>query len=362
MNTVEHMAILYQCTAVEPLLDLFENVQDAADGAALAQMASALYFSRHEPHNAARAARRLVSPEECRLRAKTAELWEAVMAPLPEEPLVHLLILTCNRASYVENALRQLGKTSYRNYSVYIADNGSTDGTWDIVQRAQDFFPSHVKVNLLNFPTNIGRPAGHNWLLTAFDHSAADYIAIGDDDLIAVPQDWLTRMVQTARAIPGCGCVGGKALSPGWPATVHGGIRNIIEFSPQAVALTNEGDCPDVGQFDYIDIVDHVIGCLHIFDRCALESAGLFDIRLSPCQFVDIEHHLRMRLAGMRIVFNGLIHFMHLRGMGKEVQKSASLNGNSLGNRIKLFYKYDQNLVQRELAARREDRRQWLLS
>ena len=124
--------------------------------------------------------------------------------------------------------------------------------------------------------------------------------------------------------------------------------------------MSNNEDEFDYGQFDYIDIVDHVIGCLHIYDRkILLEDVGLFDIRYSPCQFVDIDHHLRVRLAGYNIVYNGFISFRHLRAMGKAKGDDA-LQGNSFGNIYKLLQKHKHVPVMDVLAGRRAERLKWL--
>jgi len=126
--------------------------------------------------------------------------------------------------------------------------------------------------------------------------------------------------------------------------------------------MTNSDDLVDYGQFDYIDRVDHVIGCLHIYRRdVLLDDVGVFDIRFSPCQFVDIEHHLRTRLKGYSVIFNGLIEFRHLRGMGQEAAADKALGGNSYGNRIKILYKYDHAQVMTFLRAEAERYRDWLL-
>jgi GT2 family glycosyltransferase len=354
------LGLLYQAGGYEEIYELFPDLCAETGDDLPARLAVSAAFALGRPDRALRAAKAVHDPEARRLRQKTAELWEDLHAPLEREPRVHLLVLTHNRKQHAEHALRRLAGTAYGNYAVYIADNGSEDGTWETVRRACRIFPASVPVLPVRFPTNIGRPAGHNWLLTAHDHSAADYIAIGDDDLIRVPPDWLSRMVLTARLFPDCACVGGKGLTPGWPARVHAGIRNFTNFGNGSVDLTNSDEQDDLGQFDYLDMVDHVIGCLHIFDRRHLEETGLFDIRFSPCQCVDIEHHLRMRLAGKTIVFNGLIAFEHLRGMGRALTRDAALMGNSIGNVVKLLYKYQPETVARELTARRRERNAWL--
>lgn len=366
VETAEHpddalAALLYKGGEHDALLTLFERFKGAFTSDMLPILAASVYLSRNTPRKVSEACACIQDPEARILRLKTAVMMADINAPLREEPRVHLIILTYNREKHVTRALEELARTDYTNYAVYIADNGSQDGTLERVREAAKKFPPHVPVKIVPFPVNIGRPAGHNWLLSDPEHKHAEYIAIGDDDLVRVPPDWLRRMVQTARQFPGCGCVGGKGLTPGWPRTVHAGVRNFVEFGPQRVVLSNNGDVDDLGQFDFIDVVDHVIGCLHIFDRAVLERVGFFDIRFSPCQFVDIEHHLRMLLAGCVTVYNGCISFEHMRAMGVEASKNKALLGNSIGNSTKLLYKYDQEEARQGIVAYHKRRDNWLL-
>ncbi|MBG0775018.1 MAG: glycosyltransferase family 2 protein [Desulfovibrionaceae bacterium] len=297
-----------------------------------------------------------LEPDELALKRRTAALLPVLAAHPDPEPRVHLVVLCHDREDYVGRAVRELAATDYRNYAVYFADNGSTDRTWEELNQALAAFPAHVEVHAERLPTNVGRPAGHNWLLTAHDHSAAEFIAIGDDDLTRVPPDWLARMVNTARAFDHVGAVGPKAINPGRPKIIHGGVRRFEYFREDRFAISNEGNEVDCGQHDFADFVDHVIGCLHIYDKRALDEVGLFDIRFSPCQLVDIDHHLRLRLAGWRIAYNGLVEVEHYRAMGRKAAKDRALAGNSLGNVIKLLHKHDaahvQAFIEREAAAR----------
>lgn len=328
----------------------------------LSYIAPSIHFARGNPKLANQVAEHIRDPEEYLIRKKTAKIWDGLHRSLKIEPRVHLLVLIYNREKYVEQALAQLVNTKYKNFAVYIADNGSSDKTWDIARQAIARFPEHVQVHMEKLPTNIGRPAGHNWLLTNYDHSVADYIAIGDDDLTEVPQEWMTQMVQTAKSFGNCAVVGGKALYSHRPDTIHGCAHRIEDFSSKLI-VSNTSDFIDFGQFDYVDKVDHVTGCLHIYDRKILfEDVGLFDISLSPCQYVDVEHHLRVRLKGYDVIYNGLIAFRHLKAMGKESQKNRAMAGNTLGNIIKVLYKHDQTVVRAKLHSLSEQRHAWLNS
>lgn len=295
------------------------------------------------------------------LRRRTLSLLPAIREQANKvRGRVHILLLAHNREEYLERALTELSRTDYDDYAVFMADNGSTDGTWEVMRRCAGLFPDGVSVCMERFPTNIGRPAGHNWLLTRFDHADAEFIAIADDDLMGVPQAWLREMLATMQMFEGAAVVGGAALSPAGPRVVHGGIRRMCTFGPDRLEMTHEGEELSEGQFDVIDRVDHVIGCLHVYRRAALFDVGLFDVRFSPCQLVDIEHHLRTRLAGYDIIFNGFIEFTHLRGMGRAAGNDRAMSGNSLGNIIKLLYKYDQGAVRTFLGGERIKYRDWL--
>lgn len=350
---------LFSRDAFAPLVERFGA--DTRGGISSAVSASLL---RLGDYDAAQAYLDSLPPgPEVLLKRKTAGYLRAMPGvDLSDNPRVHLLILSYNRRDYVENALRQLAATDYGNYAVFIADNNSTDGSWDIVKNAADIFPEGVEVHVERLPTNIGRPVGHNWLLEKYDHSGADYIAIGDDDLLDVPPTWLEDMIRTMRLFPDAAVVGGKALNAGRPRMIHGGVRKIIGFGPSDISLTNGDDAVDYGQFDCIDRVDHVIGCLHLYRRdVLLKDVGIFDIRLSPCQFVDIDHHLRVRLKDYAVIYNGLIEFRHLRGMGQRSATDKGLQGNSYGNKIKILFKYEDAAIIGFLRdeARRYER--WLL-
>ncbi|WP_456324625.1 glycosyltransferase family 2 protein [Desulfonauticus submarinus] len=287
------------------------------------------------------------------LQIKTAQYLKQLQNKKYNTPLVDILLLTYNREKYVENSLKELAKTDYPNYRLFIVDNGSTDQTWEKVKNSLKYFPPHVKIFYERLPTNIGRPAGHNWLLTKYNHDEAKYIALADDDLIKIPSNWLWQMVKIMEDFPSeVVAVGGKALSPGFPPKVHGGVRNFIYFSENDFKLSNEAEQLDVGQFDFITYVDHVIGCLQLYKTEIFSKLGLFDIRFSPVQLVDIEHHLRCRLNGYKIVFNGLIEFIHQREFGKKCAVKREFIGNSLGNKIKLIYKYNPHDVNIKLNLR----------
>lgn len=262
-------------------------------------------------------------------------------ALLPErEPRVHVIVLTRNRERYLRVTLDRLKRTEYSNYRVFIVDNASTDATPALLRETAASFVPGVEVAVQSLPTNIGRPAGHNWLLTNWDHSEADYIAILDDDLLDFPSNWMRLFVNTFTLKSDIAAVGGKTL--GSDLLIQDATAVIRPPSAEGYMgfFTNRGE-GDWGQFNYIsNVTDYIIGCASMFKREVFQTAGLFDIRFSPSQGVDIEHGLRIRQHGFDLLYNGNCTFVHAQLTSENLESDRPRLGNSLGNFLKLNYMY----------------------
>ncbi|GEM_PF-3082207 len=269
------------------------------------------------------------------------------------QPRVHVLVLTKDREVHLRRTLECLRATDYRNYAVYIVDNASSDGTRRAIDEQAALFPPHVQVNVSSLPTNIGRPAGHNWLLTAWDHSSADYIAILDDDLIHFPPGWLRTFLSGFELKPDIGVVGGKTVGKDMLIQDAQSVITGINANGEIEFFTNKGTM-DWGQFDYIsNISDYSIGCACLYKREVFDVAGHFDIRFSPSQGVDIDHGLRMRAKGYDMLYCGTVTVVHAQLTTDKFRKDPTWQGNCRGNFLKLAYKHPPETIGRVIGARK---------
>lgn len=97
--------------------------------------------------------------------------------------LVSVLMPTFNVATYIGIAVNSILEQTYRSHELLIQDDGSTDGTLDVVQNLAQS-DSRVRV-LAPFQTNRGVIAARNALLEA---ARGDFIAWMDSDDVSMPQ------------------------------------------------------------------------------------------------------------------------------------------------------------------------------
>lgn len=93
------------------------------------------------------------------------------------EPLVTIAIPTFNRASWLKGCVESALSQTYENIEVLVSDNGSTDGTSDLLKGL-----SHPKLRVVRQQTNIGLIA--NWNACLAEAKGEYIVVLSDDDRI----------------------------------------------------------------------------------------------------------------------------------------------------------------------------------
>lgn len=111
------------------------------------------------------------------------------MTETSREPLVTVVVPTCNRAEKIERCLEGLAAQSFAAFEVIIVDDGSTDGT---PERIQAFGAAHPTLSLSPIfnETNLGANPSRNRGIAA---ARGSLIAFLDDDCVPEP-DWLDEI------------------------------------------------------------------------------------------------------------------------------------------------------------------------
>jgi glycosyltransferase involved in cell wall biosynthesis len=116
--------------------------------------------------------------------------------PFPQaSPEVSIVIPTRNRAKILERTLPTFCEQQFSCFwEVIVADDGSTDGTADLVRRLSFSAPKRVVIRYVRSQGQ-GANAARN---TAINLARGQIIVLSDDDVL-VPPDWLEKLTAPIR-------------------------------------------------------------------------------------------------------------------------------------------------------------------
>ncbi len=255
--------------------------------------------------------------------------------PAEDFPAVDCALVTWNSLKLLRRTLETLAATDYpaEKIRVYVADNGSTDGTGAYLAALAADYPFALQA--ITLPLNTGVAAGINAAILA---GSAGLVARLDDD-IALEPGWLKTFVADLRHRPFAGCVGTKTIND-TPA------RTLQWACPHSYPNGyNYRDEANLGQADYLARVAAIHGCCILYRRDTFARCGLFDIRYSPTQYDDIDHNFALIHAGYEVLYDGRTHVVHKISTGLDRSfaglASASANGS------KMYGKWGRDIFER---------------
>ncbi len=218
---------------------------------------------------------------------------------------VSIIVVNFNRVNLLRECLRSLAGQSWTNVSWIVVDNGSSDGSAEMVEAE---FP-HTK--LIRSITNLGFCAGNNLGIAAAE---SPYIALLNNDAIAEPH-WIEALVMEMESDAQVGMVASKIMVAG-RAGVIDKVGHGIYWDGQNRGR-GSGDA-DYGQFDTERDILWPDGCAALYRKAMLDEIGGFDEDFFAYAD-DAELGLRGRSAGWKARFAPLAVVHHLRGatMGK---------------------------------------------
>lgn len=181
-------------------------------------------------------------------------------------PKVSVVIPAYNVRSYIEAALVSLENQSFQEFEALVVDDGSTDGTAEVVQ---PFCDRDSRFQLL-CKTNGGLSSARNY---GIRHARADYIALLDSDDLYEP-DKLATHVAELDSTPEVGVVysASRAIrEDGRPTFIYLSGKPIKSDPLLALLCKN--------------FIGH--GSNAVFRRCIFEEVGEFDETLRSSEDID---------------------------------------------------------------------------
>jgi hypothetical protein len=260
-----------------------------------------------------------------------------------------VLLYSWNKADVLDATLSSLLASDLTGVSVFVLDNGSTDRTAEVLAHRAGQFADRLgadRLTTVSLPVNVGAAAARNWLLHLDAVREHEFCCYLDDD-VELPPDWLPRLGAAVRRYPEAGVWGCKVVDHANPLCIQSAdshldmdpsVRgDLNRLDPNPFSLTGlHAQTLDTGVFDFLRPCASVTGCCHLFRTRTLLESGDFAIQLSPSQYDDMEHDLRLCEAGLFPVYQGHLAVRHKKRTGAASLTSAQEHGNALGNKYKM--------------------------
>jgi glycosyltransferase involved in cell wall biosynthesis len=192
-------------------------------------------------------------------------------------PAVSICIPTYNRRDYLKETLQSVFAQTYDDYEIVIVDDGSTDGTGEMIKQLSRSVRYYRQ-------ENAGDAAARNKLI---ELAAGKYLSFLDSDDLLMP-DAIERMTTVMQ-------------QEAEPVIVYGPYLRIDQYGNVVGKSKRKLYSGFVTKYLFQDILIH--SCGSMFPRSALEEAGGFDTSLPVCSDYDL--WLRLSLKYRFIALSG---------------------------------------------------------
>nr|WP_242590614.1 glycosyltransferase family 2 protein [Enterococcus sp. MSG2901] len=229
-----------------------------------------------------------------------------------EEDLVSVIIPTKNGYEDLKVCVDSIiEKTTYPNYEIIIADNGSTD------PKMQELFASYKErlndrfiVELIDIPFNYSRINN-----LAAEKASGKYFLFLNNDTEVIAPDWMTTMVSYAQ-FDRIGCVGAKLYYPD-ETTQHAGV--LVGIGGVAGHALNNYDKTHCGYFGRLVIdVDYlaVTAACMMVKATDFRAVSGFDETLEVA-FNDVDLCLKVYELGRNNVYAHQVELYHFESKSR---------------------------------------------
>jgi GT2 family glycosyltransferase len=206
---------------------------------------------------------------------------------------VSAVVLNWNGKNLLRQCLQSLQDQVYDLKEVIVVDNGSIDGSADMVKNE---FPG---AKLLCQQENLGAPKGRNVGIKESLKRVPAYIFTLDNDLY-VDKSTISRLVKILDDNPDIGVVGAGIYYADRPDVIFS-AGQWVNWTQNLVS-TRGANQKDKGQFALLKDVDYVGTGAMLTRRSVFENVGLPDESYIGYGYEDTDFGIRVRKAGLRVV------------------------------------------------------------
>lgn len=237
-------------------------------------------------------------------------------------PTVSVIIVNYNAGDYLKRCVEALLKQSYRDFEVFIADNGSTD-------HSLDNLPNDARIHILKLKENLGFAVANN---RAAAQATGEWLALLNPDAFA-KEDWLEQLLDAAKRHPTFSMFGSTQINADNPALLDGtgDIYHILGIPLRGNYQQPLANLRETGE------VFAPCAAAALYKKEVFQRVGGFDEQFF-CYCEDVDLAFRLRLQGERClqVKEAVVHHI---GSGITGKASDFARYYGVRNRFWVFYK-----------------------
>jgi GT2 family glycosyltransferase len=240
-----------------------------------------------------------------------------------------IIILNWNNYQMTAECIRSLLAMDAANYEVLVVDNGSTDGSMEMLSKE---FPC---IATLPQKSNLGFAAGCNVGVRYALARGAEYVLLLNNDTF-VARDFLSEMLAVIDSDPRIGAVCPKIYFAAYPDKLWYAGAN---FSLWTGTVRHRGWKEiDHGQFDSCQEMTRATGCAMLVRCSALREVGLLDEQFWAYA-EDLDWSLRFLERGYRLRYAPKARLWHHDGATsvKSMGRGSEAMRQFLGTRNTVF-------------------------
>lgn len=220
---------------------------------------------------------------------------------------VAIVILTWNGLDYTKKCLDSLKETVKEDWiTVYVVDNGSTDGTIEYLE-------SIDWIKLIKNEENLGFVRGNN---VAINQIKEDDFILLNNDIIVEQSDWVKVLQETAYEDEKTGIVGCRLVNEKGEF-LHAGTYIYPEtYWGQQIG----GGQKDIGQYSDNRVVEGVVFACAYIKRVVVDAIGGLNEAFFS-YFEDTDYCLAAKKAGYDTVCCGKVTLIHYQNVSTNVNE-----------------------------------------